>query len=151
MFFLKQRMGAWLIVRCNSSPWQPDCIVFQPSLDETSLDEFTVYQTTNETRIISTHRISLTRSLLHRLLLARWPSGCCTEEPHRRTSVTVHRRMDRHVAEVHRFNRSFGMFWRCTLHQHRSLTPQLQHRHRTGLHCDSFISLTGFFSCFLLG
>ena len=80
----------------------------------------------------------------------RRPSGCCcTEEPHRRTPATAHRRTGRHVAEVRRLKCNFRMFWRCTVHQHWLLSPQLQHRHRTGLHWDSFISLTGLFSCFL--
>ena len=119
---------------------------FQPSSDE-----FIVYQTTSETRIISTHLLSLTlsRSLLHRLLLVRRPSACCcTEEMHRRTPVSPHRRMDRHVADVHRLKCSFGTFLRCSVHQHRPLSPQ--HRHRTGQHWDMFISLTGLFCSFLL-
>ena len=97
------------------------------------------------------HRLYLTRPLLHRLLLARRPSGCCrTEEPHRRTPPTAHQRTYRHVAEVDCLKCSFGTFWRCTAHQHLLLSPQLRHQRRTGLLCDLFISLTGI-SCFLLG
>ena len=127
----------------------PDCIVFQPSLDETSLDEFTIYQTINETRISATHRHSLTRSLYYRLLLLRRPSGCCcTEEPHRHTPQRTRGRIDM-LPRSAVWNAVLGHFGSAPSTSTSRSHQSSQHRHSSRLHWNPFISLTGLFSCFL--
>ena len=147
-------MGVFLIVRCNSLPWQPDCFVFQPSLDETSSDEFTVHQTINETRISATHRLSFTRSLLYSsppgeaaIWLAAAPrSHIATRWPQRTGG-----RIDM-LPRSAVWNAVSGRFGGAPSTSTGRSRLSSQGWHRTVIHCYLFFSLNEDFSlCFLLG
>ena len=151
-FFFKQRMGVWLIVRCNSLPWQPDCFVFQPSLDE-----FTVPIRPQMREELAQHTDSLSLALFfNRLLLARRPSGCCcrTEEPHSaRRPQRTGGRIDMLLRSAVWYIQFRDLFGGAPVHQHRPLSAPQPPSTDTAPGCTDiplFISLTGLFSCFLL-